>query len=336
MNKAFYRPETNILNNYLKPGSLEILEKSWTQPHRFFHTPEHLNAILDRIGFLYETDQISNVDFESLVLAAYFHDVVYWPWATDNEEASVVVFRNLLNSTYLKRKVVKVAEEIILSTKKGSELKNELQEIFHEEDYGIFRQTLDKLIEYEDQIAKEYQYLTWKEYQKHRIEFLTKQVEISKDHDIYYLINYVKTKKPRIGIYAGSFRPFHVGHYNILKQAEMMFDKVIVAFGQNPEKEKQEIIVPETLKSRQIVKYEGFVSSMIKYHAEYADVTLIRGLRNGYDLHYEQNQIKFIKDQYPELKVVFLFDDEFAHVSSTALKGLEKVEVGSSKRYLIE
>ena len=40
----------------------------------------------------------------------------------------------------------------------------------------------------------------------------------------------------RLGIYAGSFNPFHKGHYNILCKAEKIFDRVIIARGINPDK----------------------------------------------------------------------------------------------------
>jgi pantetheine-phosphate adenylyltransferase len=38
----------------------------------------------------------------------------------------------------------------------------------------------------------------------------------------------------KIGVYAGSFNPFHVGHADILHQALEVFDEVILAIGNNP------------------------------------------------------------------------------------------------------
>jgi len=34
--------------------------------------------------------------------------------------------------------------------------------------------------------------------------------------------------QPHIGVFAGSFNPFHKGHYNVLQKAEKLFDKVII------------------------------------------------------------------------------------------------------------
>ena len=45
------------------------------------------------------------------------------------------------------------------------------------------------------------------------------------------------SSKKKIGVYAGSFSPFHVGHADILHQALDVFDEVIVAIGHNPTKD---------------------------------------------------------------------------------------------------
>ena len=40
-------------------------------------------------------------------------------------------------------------------------------------------------------------------------------------------------KTEKIGIYAGSFDPFTVGHLDIVTQAKFLFDKIVIARGQN-------------------------------------------------------------------------------------------------------
>ena len=51
----------------------------------------------------------------------------------------------------------------------------------------------------------------------------------------------------KVGVYAGSFNPFHRGHYDILVKAEKIFDKVIVARGINPEKTNELLPLPNTI-----------------------------------------------------------------------------------------
>ena len=56
----------------------------WSEPHRRYHTTDHLTAVLDVI------DRYAGlaVDPDTVRLAAWFHDAVYDPAAPDNEERS--------------------------------------------------------------------------------------------------------------------------------------------------------------------------------------------------------------------------------------------------------
>jgi predicted metal-dependent HD superfamily phosphohydrolase len=62
----------------------EDLITRWSQPHRHYHTTDHLAAVLavvDRYADL-------ATDADAVRLAAWFHDAVYDPRAADNEERS--------------------------------------------------------------------------------------------------------------------------------------------------------------------------------------------------------------------------------------------------------
>jgi len=100
-------------------------------------------------------------------------------------------------------------------------------------DLNILDQPFDKLLEYEKQIFKEYQFVDYKIYKPKRLEVLQ---QLNKNGRLNLLIEHVKQSKPLIGVFCGSFNPFHKGHYNVLQKAEKIFDKVIIAFGKNPDK----------------------------------------------------------------------------------------------------
>ena len=145
----------------------------------------------------------------------------------------------------------------------------------------------------------------------------------------------------RIGVYAGSFNPFHVGHADILHQAFEVFDEVMIAIGRNPEKDKEMIeVFPRgnpILGNAIVVTYSGLLSDFLNSLNFYGrgKVFLIRGLRNGDDLQYEQNQIQFLKEMFPQLKTTFFIcNKKFEHVSSSSLRALKTFSEKEYQKYV--
>ncbi|MFF7391580.1 hypothetical protein ACFZAE_24445 [Streptomyces scabiei] len=62
----------------------DALIKRWSEPQRKYHTLDHLTAVLDRIEVL--EDHATDPDL--VRLAAWFHDAVYLPDRSENEERS--------------------------------------------------------------------------------------------------------------------------------------------------------------------------------------------------------------------------------------------------------
>ena len=147
-----------------------------------------------------------------------------------------------------------------------------------------------------------------------------------------------------LAIYAGSFNPFHIGHLNIVEKAEKIFGRgnVLIAIGVNPEKAKSEDLLSRSIEignktGRSVEVYTTFLHELIeKKESEGYKVVLIRGLRNGDDLAYEDNQLKFINDFKKNIDVVFFrCDEEFQHISSSAIRNLQSFRPGSGDKYLI-
>lgn len=190
--------------------------------------------------------------------------------------------------------------------------------------------TFAELLELEQKEFVLFQKHDFLEYQQQRLTFLEKNLD---SESVKALHDYVRTHKPKIGLFPGSFNPFHKGHYNVLQKAEKLFDKVIIAFGRNPQKDTRTWEIPNTIKNRQITEYH----SLLTDHVESFDyeLTVIRGLRNSTDFNYEQNQYRYIQELKPDIKIINIFcDKEFEHISSSGIRTLERFN--KHQGYLLE
>lgn len=140
-----------------------------------------------------------------------------------------------------------------------------------------------------------------------------------------------------IGIYAGSFNPWHRGHEDILNKALQVFDIVVVAVGHNPDKQYSDISPGEAVREQLnfkygdnsrvvLVEFSGFLKDIIK---NYNATALIRGLRDGNDLAYERNQQYWNEDLGVGIPTtLFICDREYGHISSSAIRNIKKLKEG--------
>jgi cytidyltransferase-like protein len=172
-----------------------------------------------------------------------------------------------------------------------------------------------------------FQYLNYKEYKQNRLTFLDKQLNSDLNKE------FLNQFSPKIGLFPGSFNPFHKGHYNVLQKAEQIFDKVIISFGKNPDKKNKNFNVPSTIKNRQVEYFDELLTDLIKSLNQ--DLVIIRGLRNTKDFLYEQKQYRYNQDLMPNIKVINVFcDKEFEHISSSGIRTLEKYN--KHQNYLLD
>jgi len=100
------------------PAAAAVLEEilvAYGEPHRHYHTLDHiaaLLALLDRHGK-------GVAQHDVLMLAIVFHDAVYDPARNDNEEASSALAAMRLATLGLPRDLTGVVSRYILATKHG-------------------------------------------------------------------------------------------------------------------------------------------------------------------------------------------------------------------------
>lgn len=138
----------------------------------------------------------------------------------------------------------------------------------------------------------------------------------------------------KIGIYAGSFNPFHTGHLNIYQKAFRLFDDIKVLRGRNTS--KTNVKQYNNPKGLTLIEYDGLLTDAIEELKEKdCTYTLIRGLRNDKDFLYESEQSYWIKKLMPKLETIYIeCDEEYKHISSSALRELDYYKQDISKYVL--
>ena len=336
------------------------LTESWHQiidmynsPERTYHNLHHLSELFFLINelsnLLPENPDPADVQLlDDLGIVAVFHDAVYDVRKGNNEELSTELFKVFVDNfvklpiedTELRTRLINIADAIMET--KTHIATTVISSMFCAIDmYVITHYPFSELMKYEHRVFKEYQMFDYSKYLPARINLLCELNERYNNPDIEKLIDYVSTRKIRIGVYAGSFNPFHIGHLNIFHQAQSMFDKVIIARGVNPEKDNIKELKTNFSIVLPFVQYEEFTGYIYEYvHSKNSDnieVTLVKGLRNADDFKEELKQHRYNRflqksaKHKKQLNAVYLFSDaEFEHISSRDIRMMEKIKEGSA------
>lgn len=134
----------------------------------------------------------------------------------------------------------------------------------------------------------------------------------------------------KIAIYPGSFDPITNGHLDIINRAVGIFDIIIVAVGDNGEKnrlfskdERVNMIKKATEGLNVIV--ESFDGLLVDYAKKVKCKTIIRSLRAVSDFDYEFQMVVMNKHLSKDIETVFLMTDkEYFYLSSTTVREIAK------------
>jgi predicted metal-dependent HD superfamily phosphohydrolase len=144
---------TRYNNNPQHAGKLwEELVKNYSESSRYYHTLDHLQQLLKQI--LPYKDQIS--DFDAVLFALYYHDVVYNIFRKDNEEASAVLAEKRLITLNVPKERIEVCKRHILATKAHISSDDADTNLFTDADLSILGADWNTYQTYHQQVRKEY------------------------------------------------------------------------------------------------------------------------------------------------------------------------------------
>lgn len=135
----------------------------------------------------------------------------------------------------------------------------------------------------------------------------------------------------RRAIFPGSFDPLTNGHLDIIKRSLPLFDEIIIAVLNNPDKkplfsvEERCRMISEILPEIQNGNCTLLVDSFQGLTADFAKKTkanaIVRGIRAVSDYEYELRMALMNRRLEPEIETVFLMAaEEFSYVSSNLMK----------------
>nr|XP_061803704.1 phosphopantetheine adenylyltransferase-like [Nerophis lumbriciformis] len=131
-------------------------------------------------------------------------------------------------------------------------------------------------------------------------------------------------------VYAGSFDPPTNGHLWMISRGLELFDRLVVAIGNNPAKtytfsvEERIELLRESLPSCERLTLDHFDNRYLVDYAKSCDAQFIlRGIRSPQDYEYERVMRQINGDMAPEIDTVFLMPPrDIAELSSSMVESL--------------
>jgi len=138
-------------------------------------------------------------------------------------------------------------------------------------------------------------------------------------------------KDTKVAVFPGFFDPVTRGHEAIVKRAIPLFEKIIVAVGNNTSKanffslEKRMEFLEQTFQKEEKVVVMEFSGLTVDFCRSVGASVILRGLRSVSDFEYEKNIAQMNRAMVPDLETLFLLTDpEFTAFTSTIARDIIK------------
>jgi predicted metal-dependent HD superfamily phosphohydrolase len=159
MSKKFYsepKPTVDLREHWPSPDLQlhEALLRRYREPHRRYHTLQHLAECFERLDELRPLVRAAR----EVTLALWFHDAIYEPRRDDNEERSADLAReNHLDDV----------ADLVLATRHRTPAEGDAA-IVVDADLWILAAPRLRFEEYETQVHEEYSWMPWPAYRRSR------------------------------------------------------------------------------------------------------------------------------------------------------------------------
>lgn len=133
----------------------------------------------------------------------------------------------------------------------------------------------------------------------------------------------------RIALYPGTFDPVTLGHVDIIGRAVKLFDSLMVAVADNPDKEalftveERLGLLRASLQGIDRISFTSFNGLTAKFAKSIGAGAIIRGLRAISDFEFEFQMALMNRKLEPDVETVFLTpQDKYSYISSSLVKDI--------------
>ncbi|MFE7839911.1 hypothetical protein ACFU53_28785 [Streptomyces sp. NPDC057474] len=156
------------------PYADNLIER-WAEPQRKYHTLDHLVAVLDRVEVLEE----HAADADLVRLAAWFHDAVYLPERSENEERSArIAERALTEAGVPEAKVAEVARLVRLTVTHDPADDDPNGQVLCDADLAILASEPDAYAAYAAAVREEYGFVPDEDFRAGRAAVLRQLLDL--------------------------------------------------------------------------------------------------------------------------------------------------------------
>lgn len=131
----------------------------------------------------------------------------------------------------------------------------------------------------------------------------------------------------KIAVFPGSFDPITTGHVDIVKRSLPLFDKVIIAIGENSQKQSLYTLeqrmqwIRRVFKGSRKIEVASFYGLTVNFCRDVKASYLLRGIRSAADFEYEKTIAHLNHDMAPGIETILvLAQPQYASISSTIVR----------------
>lgn len=158
------------------------LVRAYAEPHRYYHTARHINACLNDLDGVYAlADAPATVE-----LALWFHDAIYQPRSSRNEQDSANWAVRFLQKAGVADTECARIHQLIMATQDHTDLADKDTALVIDIDLAILGQDAETFAEFETNIRKEYHWVPAADYCYCRSELLRTFLQRSQIYQTAY------------------------------------------------------------------------------------------------------------------------------------------------------